>query len=156
MHTLLLRLRCPEIKRRLSFIVPEREKVISPSNSVWRILRVRCAGFHRPDIFDIQIKNLRERTSCDPQNTFPLTYAKLAQVSREDLESCQWRIGYSHFLDLRRLSGDGSVPLKYTCPDGYRMGSWMYTEKAYENGKLKEERKMCLQTAGHDVTNEEI
>lgn len=65
------------------------------------------------------------------------------------LEQERWAEGLSHLLMFVHDHGDALVPTGHVCDDGFKLGSWVRTQRAVQaRGELRAERQAELTAAG--------
>lgn len=57
--------------------------------------------------------------------------------NRAPVLSTRWLEGYSHALQYYDAKGDLLVPDTYVCPDGYKLGSWIHTQRSIKRGNYR-------------------
>ena len=55
---------------------------------------------------------------------------------RWDTFSAYWQEGYKHAEEYFKENGDLHVPKRYICEDGYKLGLWVYTQRAVRKGRV--------------------
>jgi len=86
--------------------------------------------------------------------------SKLTQKQRYKLDSLgfdwapkqnQWENWLSHLEIYVQEKGHARVTDTYTCPDGYKLGSWIQNQRTNARmGKMNSERKFILEALGFD------
>lgn len=64
-------------------------------------------------------------------------YAEKAEEIRSGALATQaqkWCTGYKHAQEFYNLNGDLLVPCSYVCPDGYKLGQWIRSQRSARKG----------------------
>lgn len=48
----------------------------------------------------------------------------------------KWCAGYKHAQEFYKLNGNLFVPCSYVCPDGYKLGQWIRSQRSTRKGNL--------------------
>ena len=65
------------------------------------------------------------------------SYAEKAKEIRSGALATQaqkWCTGYKHAQEFYNLNGDLLVPCSYVCPDGYKLGQWIRSQRSARKG----------------------
>lgn len=66
-------------------------------------------------------------------------YAERAREIRSGaltVQSQKWDVGCKHAKEFYSLNGNLLVPCSYICPDGYKLGQWIRSQRSARNGNL--------------------
>jgi superfamily II DNA or RNA helicase len=61
--------------------------------------------------------------------------------------AAQWEEGFEHLQAYHQDHGDGRVPNRYLCADGFRLGAWVTRQRLFQ-GRLTAEQKARLDAIG--------
>lgn len=64
-------------------------------------------------------------------------YAEKAKEIRSGVLTAQaqkWNVGYNHAREFYDLNGNLLVPCSYVCPDGYKLGQWIRSQRSARKG----------------------
>lgn len=60
-----------------------------------------------------------------------------------------WDKGYGETIKYKHMFGKANAPYRYKAPEGFNLGMWQSNQKkAYDNGKLNNERIEKLEKIG--------
>ncbi|GAA3538351.1 hypothetical protein AFL01nite_13300 [Aeromicrobium flavum] len=60
-----------------------------------------------------------------------------------------WEVGYEHLADHLQAGGSPTVAGSFVCDDGFRLGSWLNTQRSWKRaGRLSEQRIQMLDDLG--------
>jgi Helicase associated domain len=66
-----------------------------------------------------------------------------------DATTPAWHDGYGHARAHQQQHGHLNIPVAWTCPDGYRLGSWLSSQRVLRNsGQLAADRTAALDELG--------
>lgn len=66
----------------------------------------------------------------------------LAEKSRHGVS---WHVGYEHFVAHLEQNGSGPIPASLVCADGFRLGSWVRTQRSFRrSGRMTPQRRALL------------
>lgn len=106
-------------------------------------------------------KNKYKKRSLTAERNKDLLEAGLALpeaiASRDQYWAKKWKDGLDHLKEYVKRFGSASMPSRYVCDDGYRLGSWVSARKhEYNTGALDDKKAMELIEAGFDFRQTDI
>lgn len=70
-----------------------------------------------------------------------------------DANEARWNAGYERLREYRNTHGNARVPQTYACLDGYKLGSWVKTQRrTAKTGQLDPQKLRSLEAIGFSVS----
>lgn len=70
-----------------------------------------------------------------------------------DINEARWNAGYERLREYRKTYGNARVPQAYACLDGYKLGSWVSTQRqTARTGRLDPHKLRSLEAIGFTVS----
>lgn len=100
-----------------------------------------CKKVRTKELYRLQVsENGRQACTKSTKKYKNLTYAKKAEEIKNRVSSCtlsgKWENGYIHAAEFYKNNGHLKVPKNYICPDGFKLGQWIQTQRGAKRGTI--------------------